>query len=217
MIILSSDPPSRRFEKPDSTPFFYQIDDPDLHALFRDRFVSNIVFDKETDEWIGVVNYFPKPEPVFLHSELSPHGGAAAEVPAFAQSSTGVPGAFLGFIGIISGSMLGVAFVLNINGIKQILESTTGATLFDPMIYFLTSLPSEPDVAEIISIVGPNIDATEYRVELCAALEADFHHDGGTHVSSQAPKGCILLGPHCCSSGRVVNDGQLAKPVTLWF
>ena len=55
-----SDPPSRRFEHThDSPPFFYQIDDPDLHALFRDRFVSNIVFDKETEEWIGVVNYFP--------------------------------------------------------------------------------------------------------------------------------------------------------------
>ena len=63
-------------------------------------------------------------------------------------------GAFLGFIGIISGSILGVTFVMNINSIQQILESITGANLFDPMIYFLTSLPSEPDVAEIISIVG---------------------------------------------------------------
>ena len=88
-----SDPPSRRFEKPDSTPFlFYQIDDPDMHALFRDRFVSNIVFDKDTEEWIGVVHYFPKSEPVFLHSELSPDGRAAAEGPVPARQSTGVSG-----------------------------------------------------------------------------------------------------------------------------
>lgn len=63
-------------------------------------------------------------------------------------------GAFLGFIGVIFGSILGVVFIININSIKQMLESTTGTTLFDPMIYFLTSLPSEPDVAEIISIVA---------------------------------------------------------------
>jgi lipoprotein-releasing system permease protein len=63
-------------------------------------------------------------------------------------------GAFLGFVGIMSGSIFGILFVINIERIKQILESTTGATLFDPMIYFLTSLPSEPDVAEIISIVA---------------------------------------------------------------
>ena len=62
-------------------------------------------------------------------------------------------GAFLGLIGILTGSILGILFVINIDSIKGILESLTGATLFDPMIYFLTSLPSEPDFNEIISIV----------------------------------------------------------------
>ena len=62
-------------------------------------------------------------------------------------------GAFLGFIGILTGSVLGIVFVINIDSIKGVLESLTGATLFDPMIYFLTSLPSEPDFNEIISIV----------------------------------------------------------------
>jgi lipoprotein-releasing system permease protein len=62
-------------------------------------------------------------------------------------------GSFLGFIGILTGAILGILFVVNIDNIKEILESLTGATLFDPMIYFLTSLPSEPDFNEIISIV----------------------------------------------------------------
>ncbi len=62
-------------------------------------------------------------------------------------------GSFLGFIGIITGAILGILFVMNIEHIKHLLESVTGSILFDPMIYFLTSLPSEPDIEEIISIV----------------------------------------------------------------
>ncbi|WPX96013.1 lipoprotein-releasing ABC transporter permease subunit [Candidatus Bandiella euplotis] len=63
-------------------------------------------------------------------------------------------GVFLGGLGTLGGVVLGSIFLMNINRIKQILESATGTTLFDPMIYFLTSLPSEPDVGEIISIVA---------------------------------------------------------------
>lgn len=62
-------------------------------------------------------------------------------------------GVFLGGLGTLAGAAMGSIFVMNINSIKQLLESATGATLFDPMIYFLTSLPSEPDISEIISIV----------------------------------------------------------------
>jgi len=62
-------------------------------------------------------------------------------------------GVFLGGFGTLAGAAMGSLFVMNINHIKGALESMTGATLFDPMIYFLTSLPSEPDLGEIISIV----------------------------------------------------------------
>jgi lipoprotein-releasing system permease protein len=61
-------------------------------------------------------------------------------------------GTYLGFIGSVAGVVFGIAFVTNINHIKAALESFTGSTLFDPMIYFLTSLPSEPDFKEIIAI-----------------------------------------------------------------
>ena len=62
-------------------------------------------------------------------------------------------GTLLGFLGTSAGAMIGTVFVINIEYIKRILESVTGITLFDPMIYFLTSLPSEPNINEIISIV----------------------------------------------------------------
>ena len=62
-------------------------------------------------------------------------------------------GVFLGILGTSVGAILGVIFVMNIGSIKQILESVLGTSLFDPMIYFLTSLPSEPNINEIISIV----------------------------------------------------------------
>ena len=50
--------------------------------------------------------------------------------------------------------MLGVAFVLNINSIKQMLELTTGATFFDPMIYFLTSKEAKQITGSNIPIDG---------------------------------------------------------------
>ena len=62
-------------------------------------------------------------------------------------------GVFLGILGTSAGAILGIIFVMNIESIKQVLESAIGISLFDPMIYFLTSLPSEPNINEIISIV----------------------------------------------------------------
>ena len=62
-------------------------------------------------------------------------------------------GTLLGFLGTSAGAMIGTVFVINIEYIKRILESVIGITLFDPMIYFLTSLPSEPNINEIITII----------------------------------------------------------------
>ncbi|MBT4878502.1 MAG: FtsX-like permease family protein, partial [Alphaproteobacteria bacterium] len=54
-----------------------------------------------------------------------------------------INGALIGAIGTILGSLVGVSFAYNIDTIKRFLEKLTGATLFDPIIYFLTDLPSE--------------------------------------------------------------------------
>ncbi len=54
-----------------------------------------------------------------------------------------INGALIGLIGTASGVIFGTLFSYNINSIKLWLESLTGSTLFDPIIYFLTDLPAE--------------------------------------------------------------------------
>lgn len=58
----------------------------------------------------------------------------------------------IGFIGTILGVILGVAFSLSIDNIKRFLEITFSVTLFDPVIYYLTSLPSDISVTQVILI-----------------------------------------------------------------
>lgn len=52
-------------------------------------------------------------------------------------------GSLIGFTGTALGVLFGTWFSYNIDSIKKFLESLTGSTLFDPVIYFLTDLPSE--------------------------------------------------------------------------
>jgi len=66
-------------------------------------------------------------------------------------------GTFLGLVGVSIGTLLGVIFVMKINEIRIFLEKITSSTLFDPIIYFLTSIPSQPDYNEIVSIVFMSI------------------------------------------------------------
>lgn len=62
-------------------------------------------------------------------------------------SSIGVIGTFLGFV-------IGVLFSANINNIKRWLESATDTTLFNPTIYFLSTLPSKIFISDIVVIVS---------------------------------------------------------------
>ena len=50
-------------------------------------------------------------------------------------------GLLMGFTGICLGSVIGVIFSLNIENIRVFLENITNIKLFDPMIYFFSSLP----------------------------------------------------------------------------
>ncbi|MCA4775162.1 lipoprotein-releasing ABC transporter permease subunit [Wolbachia endosymbiont of Mansonella ozzardi] len=50
-------------------------------------------------------------------------------------------GLLIGFIGTCLGCIIGVVFSLNIENIRMFLESITNVKLFDPMIYFFSSLP----------------------------------------------------------------------------
>ena len=86
-------------------------------------------------------------------------------------------GFLLGLIGTLTGTLLGIAFVNNINSIKQFIESYLDITLFDPVVYFLTYLPSEPKTDEIISIITTamilSLLATIYPSWLAAKKQPD--------------------------------------------
>ncbi len=62
-------------------------------------------------------------------------------------------GASIGFIGTFAGAVLGISFALNIEAIRQWLESLTGTELFAAEIYFLSQLPAEIDWGEVIVVI----------------------------------------------------------------
>lgn len=61
-------------------------------------------------------------------------------------------GSFIGVVGTFLGLVLGLSFAVNIENIRQFLQSFTGATLFSEEIYFLSTLPVHVDKTEIIII-----------------------------------------------------------------
>ncbi len=62
-------------------------------------------------------------------------------------------GASIGVIGTLAGVALGVGFSLNIENIRQALQSLTGTELFSPEIYFLSQLPAKLDMGEVVQVV----------------------------------------------------------------
>jgi lipoprotein-releasing system permease protein len=63
-------------------------------------------------------------------------------------------GSSIGFVGTFLGLIIGVLFSANINSIKTWLESITNTNLFNPAIYFLSTLPSEIFISDVVLIVG---------------------------------------------------------------
>lgn len=63
-------------------------------------------------------------------------------------------GSSLGVVGTSLGVLLGVSFTLNIEKIRQFIESLSGASLFKAEIYFLTQLPAKIDWQEVILVVS---------------------------------------------------------------
>ncbi|WP_168463807.1 lipoprotein-releasing ABC transporter permease subunit [Wolbachia endosymbiont of Ctenocephalides felis wCfeT] len=61
-------------------------------------------------------------------------------------------GLLIGFVGTLLGSIIGVVFSLNIENIRIFLENVTNVKLFDPMIYFFSSLPVILVPQDVISI-----------------------------------------------------------------
>lgn len=84
-------------------------------------------------------------------------------------------GASIGVIGTILGVLLGLAFALNIDTIKQFFEGLTGTELFTPTVYFLSQLPAEVDPSEVAKIclmaLGLSFAATWFPARRAAKLD----------------------------------------------
>jgi lipoprotein-releasing system permease protein len=61
-------------------------------------------------------------------------------------------GSSLGISGTFIGVCLGVSFAANIEKIKSFLESITNVTLFNPLVYYLSHLPSHIEPSDIYKI-----------------------------------------------------------------
>ncbi|MBF0354048.1 MAG: lipoprotein-releasing ABC transporter permease subunit [Alphaproteobacteria bacterium] len=84
-------------------------------------------------------------------------------------------GASIGVTGTLLGVCLGLAFSLNIESIRQFLQSLTGTDLFSAEIYFLSKLPARVDSGEVIQVVlmalGLSFAATIYPSWRAARLD----------------------------------------------
>lgn len=84
-------------------------------------------------------------------------------------------GASIGVIGTLGGFILGLWFSLNIESIRQWIQSITGTELFAAEIYFLSQLPAKVDPTEVITTVlmglGLSFLATIYPSWRAARLD----------------------------------------------
>jgi lipoprotein-releasing system permease protein len=75
-------------------------------------------------------------------------------------------GTSIGVLGTLIGFILGLVFCLNIESIRQFLQSLTGTQLFSPEVYFLTRLPAVVNPDEVVQVVlmglGLSLLATLY-------------------------------------------------------
>ncbi len=66
-------------------------------------------------------------------------------------------GLMVGMVGTVAGVALGLAFSYNIDAIKTWLESLSGHELFSAEIYFLSHLPAQVDLQEVIIVAGMSL------------------------------------------------------------
>ena len=64
-----------------------------------------------------------------------------------------ITGASIGIVGTLAGLVLGVLFCWNIESIRQFVQWVSGAKVFDPSVYYLSTMPASMDVRETASIV----------------------------------------------------------------
>jgi lipoprotein-releasing system permease protein len=74
-------------------------------------------------------------------------------------------GATIGVVGTIAGAVVGISFALNIEAIREFLQTLTGTELFSAEIYFLSKLPAKIDWNEVIAVL-----AMAFTLSLLATL-----------------------------------------------
>jgi lipoprotein-releasing system permease protein len=86
-----------------------------------------------------------------------------------------ISGAAIGVLGTLAGFTLGTVFCLNIETLRQFLSELSGTQLFNPEIYFLSRMPAEINVGEVVSVVGMalflSFAATLYPAYRAASLD----------------------------------------------
>ncbi|KHJ56394.1 multidrug ABC transporter substrate-binding protein [Aureimonas altamirensis] len=65
-----------------------------------------------------------------------------------------ITGASIGVAGTLAGLILGVVFCLNIENLRQFFSWISGTTIFNPEFYFLSRLPAEVQVGEVVTVVA---------------------------------------------------------------
>lgn len=65
-----------------------------------------------------------------------------------------VQGLSLAFLGVFAGTVLGVALALNIAEVVNFFEQLIGARIFDPEVYFISRLPSQMQLADVLGVAG---------------------------------------------------------------
>lgn len=66
-------------------------------------------------------------------------------------------GCLIGAIGTSTGTIIGFSFASNINSIKLWLESITNSQIFNPAIYFLSTLPSKIFMSDLVIIISMSL------------------------------------------------------------
>ena len=65
-----------------------------------------------------------------------------------------ITGASIGVVGTLAGFGLGLLLALNVNSIRTFISSLTNTNLFPAELYFLSSLPSEVNATEVMTILA---------------------------------------------------------------
>ncbi len=63
-------------------------------------------------------------------------------------------GASIGVTGTLAGTLIGIVFCLNIERIRQALQTLTGTNLFNPEVYYLEHLPARLEWPQVIQVIA---------------------------------------------------------------